>query len=41
MIVHTVLMYIEFDKTIDKLVDNVVFNTSSAKKHVDDIEITI
>ena len=41
MIVKTFLMDMEFDKAIYDLMENVVVNTSAAKEHVPEIEITI
>ena len=38
MKVQTILMDMEFDKTRDGLMDNVVVNTSIAKEHVAKIE---
>ena len=34
MKVQTILMYTEFDKTVDDMMDNVLVNTSAATKHV-------
>ena len=38
MIVQTILMDMEFDKTADHLMDSTVVNTSAAKEHVAEIE---
>ena len=38
MVVQTVLMDMEFDKTIDELSDRTVVNTSAAREHVAEIE---
>ena len=38
MIVQTVLMDMEFSKTVDKLSDRTVVNTSTAREHVTEIE---
>ena len=38
MIVQTVLMDMEFDKTVDELSDRTVVNTSAAQEHVAEIE---
>ena len=38
MIVQTVLMDMEFDKTVDELSDKTVVNTSAAREHVAEIE---
>ena len=37
MIVQTVLMDMEFDNTIDKLIENVVVSISISKEHVAEI----
>ena len=38
MVVQTVLMDMEFDKTVDKLLDQTVVNTSAVQEHVAEIE---
>ena len=38
MVVQTVLMDMEFDKTVDELLDRTVVNTSAARGDVADIE---
>ena len=38
MIVQTVLMDMEFDKTVDKLLDRTMVDTSAAREHVAEIE---
>ena len=38
MIVQTVLMDMEFDKTVNELSDRTVVKTSAARKHVAEIE---
>ena len=38
MVVQTVLMDMEFDKTIDELSDQTVVDTSAAQEHVAEIE---
>ena len=41
MIVQTVITDMEFDRTIEKLIENLVVNTSSVKEHISEIERTI
>ena len=41
MVINIFLMDMEFDKTIYKLMVNVIFNNSAAKEHVTEIEQTI
>ena len=41
IIVQTVLMDTEFNKTIDNLMENIVVKTSAEKEHVVEIERTI
>ena len=38
MIVQTLLMAVEFDNIIDKLMVNVVVETSTSKEHISEIE---
>ena len=38
MVVQTVLMDMEFDKTVDELSDQTVVNTSAARDHVAEIQ---
>ena len=38
MIVKTILMYMEFDKTINKLMEQTLVNSSDAKEDVSDID---
>ena len=38
MIVHIVILDMEFDKTINNLMGNVVVKTSASKQHVAEIE---
>jgi hypothetical protein len=41
MIVQTILMDMEFDKTVEPLMGNVVVNTSAAREHIAEIERSI
>ena len=41
MIVQTVLINMEINKTIDYLTENIIVNTSTDKEHFTKVEITI
>ena len=41
MLVQTVLMDIDFDKTMDEMMENTIVNTFAAKEHFSEFERTI